>query len=147
MVPTVAVVARGVKGQTVAGYQLAVYLDKPTARIQLILADLDSKNNYKTCIDGVVLSKHKVTVRNHLTSSLWTLLRENENHHCAFLNRLKLATELHVRSTPPPSLQRQVSLVRGLQLASEWVGTKYQLPSKVLWKSARLHLEYFRVNS
>lgn len=80
MDPTVAVVARAVKGQTVAGYQLAVYLDKPTARVQLILADLSSKNSYKTCIDGVVFSKHQVTVRNHLTSSLWTLPGENKNH-------------------------------------------------------------------
>lgn len=65
-------IARAVRGQTVAGYQVAVYLDKPTTRIQVVLADLASENNYKICVDGVVLSKHKVTVGNHPTSSLQT---------------------------------------------------------------------------
>lgn len=127
MAPTVAVIARAVKGQRVDGYQLAVYVNKPTARIQLVLADLASDNKYKICFDGVVLSKHKVAVRNHLASSLWTLLRESKNHRCAFLNRLKSAMELNATSTMPASLQRLVLWVRILQLASEWVGTKYLL--------------------
>lgn len=67
-------IARAVRGQAVAGYQLAVYFDKPTARIQVVLADLASENHYKMCVDAVVLSKHKVTVRSHLASSLWTVL-------------------------------------------------------------------------
>uniref|UniRef100_H3BVT1 Vitellogenin 2 n=1 Tax=Tetraodon nigroviridis TaxID=99883 RepID=H3BVT1_TETNG len=61
--PTVAVIARAVRGQAVAGYQLAVYFDKPTARIQVVLADLASENHYKMCVDAVVLSKHKVTAK------------------------------------------------------------------------------------
>lgn len=52
----------------VAGYQLAVYMDKPTNRIQMILADLDSENNWKLCADGRVLSEHRVVVRTHLIS-------------------------------------------------------------------------------
>lgn len=48
----------------VHGYQLAVYLDKPTARIQIILAALAADNNWKLCADGMLMSKFKVSVRN-----------------------------------------------------------------------------------
>lgn len=136
-------IARAVKDQSVAGYQMAVYWEKPTARIKLILANLDPENKNKISVDVAVLSKHKVTVRNRLTSSLWTPVGENKNRHCAFLNRLELALELHGGITTPPSLQRLVSLVKALQLALEWVGTKYLTPSNMLGKSAMLHLEYF----
>lgn len=44
------------------GYQVAAYLDKPTARIQIILAVLAADNNWMFCADGVLLSEHKVTV-------------------------------------------------------------------------------------
>lgn len=47
----------------VEGYQLAVYIDKPTSRLQIVLAALAADNNWKLCIDGALLSKHKVTVR------------------------------------------------------------------------------------
>ncbi|XP_056893096.1 vitellogenin-1-like isoform X2 [Takifugu flavidus] len=62
-VPSFAVVVRAVKGKMVAGYQLAVYMDKPTNRIQMILADLNSENNWKLCADGIVLSEHRVVAR------------------------------------------------------------------------------------
>lgn len=45
------------------GYQLAVYSDKPSTRLQIILAALAADNNWKLCADGAMLSKHKVTVR------------------------------------------------------------------------------------
>uniref|UniRef100_A0A3P9LGA1 Uncharacterized protein n=1 Tax=Oryzias latipes TaxID=8090 RepID=A0A3P9LGA1_ORYLA len=44
------------------GYQVAVYVDKPNARLQIILFPL-SGSNWKLCADGVLLSKHKVTFK------------------------------------------------------------------------------------
>lgn len=77
-------VVRAVKSNVVAGYQLAVYHDKPKDRIQVILADLDLKNKWNICADGIVLSKHKAEVRNHLTSSPSTMRVENKNHRFFF---------------------------------------------------------------
>lgn len=48
--------------QKVQGYQLAVYLDKQTSRLQLILARVAEKNNWKVCVDAVKLSTHKLLV-------------------------------------------------------------------------------------
>lgn len=59
-----ALIFRAVKAnKRVVGYQLAAYLDKPNARLQIVVANLSSESNWKFCADGVVLSKHKVTVR------------------------------------------------------------------------------------
>lgn len=61
--PLFAIIVRAVRANKVEGYQLAVYLDKPTTRLQIILAALAADNNWKLCADGILLSKHKVTVR------------------------------------------------------------------------------------
>ncbi|XP_041646657.1 vitellogenin-1-like [Cheilinus undulatus] len=62
--PTFAVIFRAVRAdQKVFGYELAVYLEKPTSRLQIILADLATDSNWKLCADGVVLGMHKVTAK------------------------------------------------------------------------------------
>lgn len=62
--PVFAVIARAVRvDQKLLGYQLAAYFDKPTARVQLIVSSIAEDDNLKICADGVLLSKHKVTVR------------------------------------------------------------------------------------
>ncbi|XP_070687992.1 vitellogenin-like isoform X2 [Pempheris klunzingeri] len=62
--PVFAIIFRAVRAdKKVEGYQLAVYLDKPTTRLQIILAALAADNNWKLCADGVLLSKHKVTAK------------------------------------------------------------------------------------
>ncbi|XP_070764345.1 vitellogenin-1-like [Enoplosus armatus] len=62
--PTFAIIVRAVRAdKKVLGYQLAVYLDKPTSRLQIILAALAADNNWKLCADGVLLSKHKITAK------------------------------------------------------------------------------------
>ncbi|XP_070817970.1 vitellogenin-1-like isoform X2 [Chaetodon trifascialis] len=62
--PTFAIIFRAVRAdKKVFGYQLAFYLDKPNARVQIILAALAADNNWKFCADGALLSKHKVTAR------------------------------------------------------------------------------------
>ncbi|XP_076582010.1 vitellogenin-like isoform X2 [Chaetodon auriga] len=62
--PTFAIIFRAVRAdKKVLGYQLAFYLDRPTARVQIILAALAADNNWKFCADGALLSKHKVTAR------------------------------------------------------------------------------------
>lgn len=48
------------------GYQVTAYLNKATSRLQIILAALDESDNWKLCADGVLLSKHKVTVRSNI---------------------------------------------------------------------------------
>ncbi|KAM6921977.1 vitellogenin-1-like [Xenentodon cancila] len=45
------------------GYQLSAYLDKTSARLQIVLAPLSPEYNWKICVDGVVLSKHKITTK------------------------------------------------------------------------------------
>lgn len=67
-------IARAVRGETKVGYQWGVYLSQHTARIRIIMADVAPENNWKVCADGTVVSKHKVTVRAHLTSSQSTHL-------------------------------------------------------------------------
>uniref|UniRef100_UPI0037E8BB2B vitellogenin-1-like n=1 Tax=Semicossyphus pulcher TaxID=241346 RepID=UPI0037E8BB2B len=62
--PIFAVIFRAVRAdQKVMGYQLAVYLDKPNTRLQIILAALAADNNWKLCADGILLSMHKVTAK------------------------------------------------------------------------------------
>lgn len=61
--PSFAIIFRAVRADhKVEGFELSAYLDRPSARIQIILAALAANNNWKLCADGVVLSKHKVTV-------------------------------------------------------------------------------------
>lgn len=45
------------------GYQLAAYLDKPTSRVQIIVASIAEKDNWKMIVDAVLLSKRKAIVR------------------------------------------------------------------------------------
>ncbi|XP_035508778.1 vitellogenin-like [Morone saxatilis] len=62
--PTFAIIVRAMRAdKNVLGYQLAVYLDRPTTRLQIILAALAANNNWKLCADGALLSKHKVTAK------------------------------------------------------------------------------------
>ncbi|XP_040895473.1 vitellogenin-like [Toxotes jaculatrix] len=62
--PTFAIIFRIVRADNnMQGYQLAAYLDRPTARLQIIVAVLAADNNWKFCADGVLLSKHKVTAK------------------------------------------------------------------------------------
>ncbi|KAL3047366.1 hypothetical protein OYC64_021559 [Pagothenia borchgrevinki] len=60
--PIFAIIARVIKiDKRVIGYELAGYLDRPTSRLQIVLAALAADDNWKLCADGVLLSKHKVT--------------------------------------------------------------------------------------
>ncbi|TKS74661.1 Vitellogenin [Collichthys lucidus] len=62
--PTFAIIFRAVRAdRKVMGYQLATYLDKPNARLQIILAALAADDNWKFCADGAMLSMHKITAR------------------------------------------------------------------------------------
>ncbi|XP_051232512.1 vitellogenin isoform X3 [Dicentrarchus labrax] len=62
--PTFAIIVRAIRAdKKLLGYQLAVYLDRPTTRLQIILAALAADNNWKLCADGALLSKHKVTAK------------------------------------------------------------------------------------
>nr|XP_043900018.1 vitellogenin-like [Solea senegalensis] len=62
--PALAIIFRAVRAdKQVQGYQLAVYLDRPTARLQIILAALAADNKWKLCADGVLLSNFKVTAK------------------------------------------------------------------------------------
>uniref|UniRef100_A0A8C2GH04 Vitellogenin 2 n=1 Tax=Cyprinus carpio TaxID=7962 RepID=A0A8C2GH04_CYPCA len=65
--PVFAIIARAVRvDHKLLGYQLAAFFDKPTARVQLIVSSIAENDNWKLCADGVLLSKHKVTVRSEL---------------------------------------------------------------------------------
>ncbi|XP_056132378.1 vitellogenin-like isoform X2 [Lampris incognitus] len=62
--PLFAIIVRAVRAdQKVLGYELSAYLDKPDARLQIILAALAEDDNWKFCADGALLSKHKVTAK------------------------------------------------------------------------------------
>lgn len=62
--PVCTVFARAVTaGQKPLGYKLGAYFDKSTARVQLVATSIDENDNQKICIDSVLRSKHKVTVR------------------------------------------------------------------------------------
>lgn len=69
--PLFTIIVRAVRANNkLEGYQLAVYLDRPKTRVQIILAALAADNKWKLCADGVLLSKHKVTVRYCLSKIL-----------------------------------------------------------------------------
>ncbi|KAJ3599172.1 hypothetical protein NHX12_033135 [Muraenolepis orangiensis] len=60
--PSFAIVFRAVRADhDLMGYEISAFLDKPTARVQLIIAALAKADNWKFCADGVLLSNHKVT--------------------------------------------------------------------------------------
>ncbi|XP_029905083.1 vitellogenin-like isoform X6 [Myripristis murdjan] len=62
--PTFAIIFRAVRADhKMQGYQITAYLDKPTARVQFIIAALAEADNWKFCADGALLSKHKVTAK------------------------------------------------------------------------------------
>ncbi|XP_055073124.2 vitellogenin isoform X2 [Misgurnus anguillicaudatus] len=62
--PLVAIIAQVVRvDRKLLGYQLAAYLDKPTSRVQIIVASIAEKDNWMMCIDSVLLSKHKAAAK------------------------------------------------------------------------------------
>ncbi|KAK1896871.1 Vitellogenin-1 [Dissostichus eleginoides] len=64
LAPIFAIIARVIKvDKRMIGYELAVYLDRPTSRLQIVLAALAADDNWKLCADGVLLSKHKVSAK------------------------------------------------------------------------------------
>lgn len=65
--PVVAIIARVVRvDRKLLGYQLVAYLDKLTSRMQIIVVSIAVKDNWKMCANGILLSKHKVAVRNFM---------------------------------------------------------------------------------
>ncbi|KAM8874526.1 vitellogenin-like isoform 2-T2 [Spinachia spinachia] len=62
--PTFAIIFRAIRAdKEMMGYELAVYLDKLTSRLQIILAALAADDTFKICADGVLFSEHKVTAK------------------------------------------------------------------------------------
>jgi hypothetical protein len=67
LAPMVIILFRLVRADhKIEGYQVTAYLNKATSRLQIIMAALDENDNWKLCADGVLLSKHKVTVRSNI---------------------------------------------------------------------------------
>ncbi|XP_034085808.1 vitellogenin-1-like [Gymnodraco acuticeps] len=64
LAPIFAIIAHVIKvDKREIGYELAGYLDRPTSRLQIVLAALAADDNWKLCADGVLLSKHKATAK------------------------------------------------------------------------------------
>ncbi|KAI7791431.1 putative vitellogenin [Triplophysa rosa] len=62
--PLFAIIAQVVRvDHKLSGYQLAAYLDKPTSRVQIIVASIAEKDNWKMIVDGVLLSKRKAAAK------------------------------------------------------------------------------------
>ncbi|XP_074525154.1 vitellogenin-2-like [Halichoeres trimaculatus] len=60
LTPAVTILVRAVRADHKAqGFQIAAYLDKETARLQVIFANLAEDNHWRMCADGVMLSYHK----------------------------------------------------------------------------------------
>ncbi|XP_033937400.1 vitellogenin-1-like isoform X2 [Pseudochaenichthys georgianus] len=64
LAPIFAIIAHVIKvDKREIGYEVGGYLDRPTSRLQIVLAALAADDNWKLCVDGVLLSKHKVTAQ------------------------------------------------------------------------------------
>ncbi|XP_045904896.1 LOW QUALITY PROTEIN: vitellogenin-like [Micropterus dolomieu] len=62
--PNIAIIFSAIRAdKKMQGYQMGVYLDKATARLQIIMAALAADDNWKLCADGVLLSMQKVTAK------------------------------------------------------------------------------------
>ncbi|KAF7665906.1 hypothetical protein LDENG_00127010 [Lucifuga dentata] len=62
--PVATLLIRAVRAdQKMQGYQFAAYFDKPTSRMQLIVASLAESDKWRICADGVLLSYHKVMAK------------------------------------------------------------------------------------
>uniref|UniRef100_A0A8D0AR41 Vitellogenin-2-like n=1 Tax=Sander lucioperca TaxID=283035 RepID=A0A8D0AR41_SANLU len=62
--PVVTILIRAVRADhTVQGYQIAAYFDRATARLQVIIANLDENDQWRVCADGVMLSYRKLMAK------------------------------------------------------------------------------------
>lgn len=62
--PAVTILIRAVRAdREVQGYQIAAYLDKATSRVQIIMDNLVQDDQARICVDGVLLSNHKVVAK------------------------------------------------------------------------------------
>lgn len=67
--PVVAIIARVVRvDRKLLGYQFVAYLDRSTSRVQIIVFSIAVNDNWRMCANGILLSKHKVAVRNLMKS-------------------------------------------------------------------------------
>ncbi|XP_034002721.1 vitellogenin-2-like [Trematomus bernacchii] len=62
--PAVTILIRAVRADhKVQGYQITVYFDRATDRLQVIFANLAEEDHYRICADGVMLSKNKLMAK------------------------------------------------------------------------------------
>ncbi|XP_066503871.1 vitellogenin-like [Hoplias malabaricus] len=59
--PEFAIVARAVRSDRSLGYLIAGYLDRSTARSQIVISSIADQGKWKMCADGVLSSKHKLS--------------------------------------------------------------------------------------
>nr|AKK31327.1 vitellogenin B [Larimichthys crocea] len=62
--PAMTILVRAVRADhKVQGYQIAAYVDRATARVQVIFANLAENDHWRTCADGMMLSHHKLMAK------------------------------------------------------------------------------------